>query len=47
VRHCPVTKDEEEVIAILLEKVGTVNTGDLGVTKGLTNEVEDFRKGFK
>jgi hypothetical protein len=42
-RHCPCTKDGEEVVAIILEKAGTVNTGDLGVVEGLTNTVEDIR----
>jgi hypothetical protein len=42
-RHCPVTKNGEEVVAILLEKTGTINTGDAGATTGLTNAVEDFR----
>jgi hypothetical protein len=37
------TKDNKEVIALLIEKVGTVNTGDAGKVEGLTNMVEDFR----
>jgi len=42
-RHCPVTVGDDDVVAIMIEKVGTVNSGDAGVMAGLTNEVEDFR----
>jgi hypothetical protein len=42
-QHCPCTKDGEEVVAIILEKAGTVNTGDRGTIEGLTNAVEDIR----
>jgi hypothetical protein len=43
VRHCPATKNGEEVVVLLLEKAGTVNTGDADRAEGLTNDVEDFR----
>jgi mannose-6-phosphate isomerase-like protein (cupin superfamily) len=42
-RHCPATEAGQEVVALLLEKAGTVNTGDAEDTDGLTNAVEDFR----
>ncbi|KIM93720.1 hypothetical protein OIDMADRAFT_21489 [Oidiodendron maius Zn] len=44
VRHCPVTKDGEEVEVLLFETAGVVNTGDAKRTPGLTNEVEDIRQ---
>lgn len=43
VRHCPVAQSGEDVVAMIMEKVGTLNSGDAGVVEGLTNEVEDFR----
>lgn len=43
VRHCPVTKNGEEVSVMLLEPTGVINTGDAPTTEGLTNAVEDFR----
>jgi hypothetical protein len=43
VRHCPCTKDGEEVVAIVVEKADTVNTGDEAAVDGLTNAVEDIR----
>lgn len=46
VRHCPVTKDGKEVVAIMVEKVGTINSGDAGKIEGLTNEVEDAREKY-
>jgi hypothetical protein len=43
-RHCPMTRNGEEVVAIMVEKVGTINSGDAGKIEGLTNEVEDIRE---
>lgn len=45
VRHCPVTRDGEEVSVMLFEPIGVVNTGDAETTEGLTNAVEDIRHG--
>ena len=42
VRHCPVTQGGD-VITLLVEMVGTLNSGDAGIVEGLTNEVEDIR----
>lgn len=42
-RHCPVAVGEEDAVVVMIEKVGTLNSGDAGVLEGLTNEVEDFR----
>ncbi|KAK2760949.1 hypothetical protein FQN54_002191 [Arachnomyces sp. PD_36] len=43
VRHCPATRDGMEVVAMVTETSGVVNTGDADRTPGLTNEVEDLR----
>lgn len=43
VRHCPVTRDGEEVSVMLIEPTGVINTGDAETTEGLTNAVEDIR----
>jgi mannose-6-phosphate isomerase-like protein (cupin superfamily) len=43
VRHCPATKDGMEVVAMLMEPGGVVNTGDAEKTEGKTNVVEDLR----
>lgn len=43
VRHCPVTKDGMEVVVMLMEPGGVVNTGDAERAEGLTNAVEDLR----
>lgn len=45
VRHCPVTRDGEEVSVMLIEPTGVINTGDAETTEGLTNAVEDVRQG--
>ena len=42
-RHCPVAETGEEVVAMIIEKVGTINTGDVEKVDGLTNEVEDIK----
>jgi len=42
VRHCPVTQGGD-VITLLVEMVGTLNSGDANRVEGLTNEVEDVR----
>lgn len=43
VRHCPVTKDGEETVVLLMEPSGVVNTGDSEPVEGRTNAVEDIR----
>jgi predicted RNA-binding protein with TRAM domain len=43
VRHCPVAEGGD-VIAMIIEKVGTLNSGDAGVVEGFTNQVEDVRE---
>jgi gentisate 1,2-dioxygenase len=43
-RHCPTVVGEEDVVCIVVEKVGTINSGDAGFVQGLTNEVEDVRQ---
>ncbi|GAD98131.1 hypothetical protein NECHADRAFT_77368 [Paecilomyces variotii No. 5] len=43
VRHCPVTKDGEETVVLLMEPSGVVNTGDSAPVEGRTNAVEDIR----
>lgn len=35
--------DDGDVIAVIIEKVGTLNSGDAGVVEGFTNQVEDVR----
>lgn len=43
-RHCPITKDGEEIVVIVVEKAVVVNTGHAGRIEGLTNEVERSSK---
>lgn len=43
VRHCPVIKEGEEAVVLLMEPSGVVNTGDAKPVEGRTNAVEDIR----